>query len=149
MGNRKIGNVNNSSYNISGFSGEISSIITKKICFSLLETNFLVWFFVKCQEIERACVFIYSFCPRRGLPRSSATILIDLVCLFVCLSAIPARFTEWYLHRLQTQIPLGVLTRGFSEGPEKTSFKSGLKRFPGPCFLSLFLKNRHLENALP
>ena len=34
---------------------------SQKICFSLLETNFLVCFFVKCQGIERACVFIYSF----------------------------------------------------------------------------------------
>ena len=93
--------------------------------------------------------FFLSICPRRGLPRSSATILIDLVCVSVCVSGTSPRFTEWYLHRLQTQIPLGVLTRGFSEGPEKTSFKSGLKRFPGPCFLSLFLKKRHLENALP
>ena len=37
-----------------------SSIITKKM-FLFARDEFFVWLFVKCQEIERACVFIYSF----------------------------------------------------------------------------------------
>ena len=61
--------------------------------------------------------------PRRGLPRSSAKILIDLVCLLVCLSALVSIFTEWYLHRLQTQKPLVFLKGGSEEGPPKTTFK--------------------------
>ena len=54
------------------------------------------------------------------------------VCLFVWVSArIFDDFTEWYLHRLQTQIPLGVLKDGFQKGPEKTSFKGGLSFWGG------------------
>ena len=73
-------------------------------------------------------------------PYPSPVAGIEVFGVCVCLYAKFVRFSEWYLQRLQTQIPLGVLARRFQRGPEKTSFKDEIKRFPGPCFEHFFSK---------
>ena len=81
------------------------------------------------------------YCPRRGLPRSSATILIDLVCLFVCclLSEILPKFAEEGSAGF-IQSSVCVISRPSKTGPEKNTFKKLVKTFPGPRFLTFFSK---------
>ena len=88
------------------------------------------------------------FCPRRGLPRSSATILIDLVWLFVCLSEISRRFTEWHLHRLHS-ILARIISRPSKTDPSKKTFKHGKKHVPGPDFFRFFWKMDSRKTACP
>ena len=76
--------------------------------------------------------------PPWGLPRSSAKILLAKVCLFVCVSGFRPIFTEWHMRRLQTQMPFVFFGGGSEEGPSKTTFKQGSRRFPGHGFFELF-----------
>ena len=76
-------------------------------------------------------------CPRRGLPRSNATILIDLVCLMsdVRKSLPNYRMVSAPASNADT---FGVLSRGFGEGPTKKIFKHGRNRFPGTRISEFF-----------
>ena len=62
------------------------------------------------------------FAPLGGLPSRVPQILIDLVCLSVCLGRESVIFTEWHLRRLQTQIPFGLLKQGPERGPAFQTF---------------------------
>ena len=51
--------------------------------------------------------------------------------LFVCLWQKRRRFTEWHLHRLQTQMPFGVLSEPSKEGPKSLSFNPPVELISG------------------
>ena len=87
------------------------------------------------------CVFAFIYCPRRGLPRSSATLLIDLVCVCVCVCLCVRDLAEIYRRAsapASNADTFGVLPRGFGEGPEKKTLRHAIKTFPGPVFLATF-----------
>ena len=102
----------------------------------------------------RSCYL--TFCPRRGLPRSSAPGRVGQglsvclsVCLFVCLPGFSARFAIWHMHRLQTQMPFVFFRGGSEEGPIKTSFKQGWNCFLGHVFFDTFSQNDQTKCARP
>ena len=80
--------------------------------------------------------------PLGGLPSRVPQILIDLVCLFVCLWRDLRIFTEWYLRRSRTQIPFGLLKQGPKRGPALQTFKDGVRRKLGPKILRLFFQKK-------
>ena len=84
---------------------------------------------------------VLFFCPRRGLPRSSATILIDLVCLsVVCVSEIWPKFAEEGSAGF-IQSSVCVISRPSKTGPEKKRpLRSWLRHFRDPVFEQLFSK---------
>ena len=67
----------------------------------------------------------------------------------VCVSEILRRFTEWHLRRLQTQIPFGVLSRGFGEGPLKKTLSTAGTVFRDPFFEQLFSKMKLYKTPCP
>ena len=72
------------------------------------------------------------FCPLEGgFLVENRRVQKACVCLFVCLCAKTVRFAEWYLHRGQTQIPLGVLRGASKEGPKSLSFNPPVELISG------------------
>ena len=88
-------------------------------------------------------------CPRRGLPRSSATILIDLVCLFVCLCVCTC-FTRDLSRGICTGFS-AYIRRLFYEGPKPDpSFRRlspGWTVQRGPTFSDVFSRFIHSKCA--
>ena len=81
----------------------------------------------------------WSLFPLWGLPSRVAQHRTHLglsVCLFVLRT--PEYFTEWHMHRLQTQMPSVFFQRRSKGVPEKTSFNQPVDAFSGTRFLSHF-----------
>ena len=80
---------------------------------------------------EGSMLIIYIVAPLKGgLPSRDPQILKSLI-LSVCLSRFSDKFTEWHLHRGQTQILLGVLEGASKEGPKSLSFNPPVELISG------------------
>ena len=69
--------------------------------------------------------------------------------LDVCVPGFSWIFTEWYLRRLQTQIPFGLLKQGPKIGPGFRAILHHRNHLAGPDFFVNFSQNVHKIYARP
>ena len=73
--------------------------------------------------------------------------MLEFACLFVCVSAIRRIFTEWYLHRPDTQNSTAFLKEGPKTGPLFRAISQLVNHFEGPDFFVTFSQNVQKKNA--
>ena len=79
--------------------------------------------------------------PLGGLPSRVPQILIDLVCVFVCLSVASLRdFYRMVSASVTHAIVFGLFKQGPKRGPAFQTFKDEIRSFPGPKNLRLFFR---------